>query len=51
MLIVTDEKAARISRKCGLSSSRKTKEEGNIAVLDTDIGRRMKRKLTKFNWL
>lgn len=42
MLVVTNQKSVRIRRKCRLSSSGKTEEEGDIIIFNTDVRGGMK---------
>ena len=51
MFVVTDEKTARVSGECGLAGSGKTEKEGNITLLNADIGRGVERELTEFDGL
>ena len=51
MFVVTDEKTVRVSGECSFSSTRKTEKEGNVTLLNADIGRGVERELTEFDGL
>ena len=51
MLIVTDKQTLGIGREGSLAGTRETEEESDVAILDADIGRRVKGKLTELDWL
>lgn len=51
VLVVSDELASGIGREGSLSSAGETEEQGDIAVVDTDIGRRVQRQLSELHGL
>jgi hypothetical protein len=51
MFVVADEKTARVSGECSFASTGKAEKEGNITLLNADICRGVKRKLTEFDGL
>jgi len=51
MLIVSDEQTVGVGRKGGLSGTRKTEEESDIALLDADVGGGVQRELAEFDGL
>ena len=51
VLVIPDQLAVGIGRQCGLSRSRETKEECDIAVLRTDVSRGVERELPELDGL
>jgi len=51
MLIVSDEQAVGVGGKGGLSGTRKTEEESDVALFDADVGGGMKRELAELDGL
>lgn len=51
VFVVADQKTVGIRRKSRLPSARETEEEGDITILDPNVGRRVKRKLPEFDRL
>jgi hypothetical protein len=51
VLIISDEKTVGVGRQSGLAGSGQAEEEGDIASLLADIGRRVEGKLAKLDGL
>jgi len=51
VLIVADKQTLGIRRQRGLAGARETEEESDVAVLDANIGGRVKGKLAELDWL
>lgn len=51
MLIITNQQTIGIGRKCGLASTRKTEEQGDITSILADVSGGVKRQLAEFDGL
>ena len=51
VLIITNKLSSWVSRESSLASTRETEEESNIALLHSDVCRRVEGKLSELDWL